>query len=91
MYSASAVVNKVIHYVYTWLPRTAKNDSKERKKDSRKRKKSVNFSQSVKEQLEISYRPRSFKSFNRLLSTPNDSKVCLHFLPKDYKEDGVFS
>ena len=75
----------------TWLPRTAKNDSKVRKKDSRKRKKRVNFSQSVKEQLKIIYRTRSFKRFNRLPSTPDGSKVCLHFLPKDYTADGVFS
>ena len=92
MHSASTVVSKVIHYVYTWLPRTAKNDSKERKKDSRKGKKRVNFSQSVKEQLEIGYRTlESFKSFKRRSSTPDDSRDCPHFLSKDYKEDGVYS
>ena len=91
MYSESTVVSKVIHYVYTWLPRISKQDSKECKKDSRKRKKRVNFSQSVKERLEISYRTRSFKRFNRFPSTLDGSKICLHFLPQDYKEDGVFS
>ena len=79
MHFASTVVGEVIHYVYTWLPRTVKNDSIERKKDSRKRKKRVNFSESMKE---ISY---------RTLETLDDSRVCLHFLSKGYKEDGVFS
>ena len=92
MNSASTVVGKVIHYVYTWLPRTAKKYTKERKKDSRKRKRCVNFSQSVKDQGEINSRMlESVKSSNRLPSTPDGPKVCLHFLPKDYKEDGVFS
>ena len=92
MHSASIAVGKVIHYVYTWLPRTAKKYTKERKKDSRKRKRRVNFSQSVKDQGEINSRMlESFKSSNRLPNTPDGPKVCLHFLPKDYKEDGVFS
>ena len=92
MHSASTVVGKVIHYVYTWLPRTSKKYTKERKKDSRKRKRRVNFSQSVKDQGEINSRMlESVKSSNRLPSTPDGPKVCLHFLPKDYKEDGVFS
>ncbi|CAH3195730.1 unnamed protein product, partial [Porites evermanni] len=92
MNSASSIVGQVIHCVYTWLPRTAKNKTKERKKDPRGQKKCVNFSRIVKEQSETNYRTlESFKGSNRLPSTPDGSKVCLHFLPKDYKEQSVFS
>ncbi|CAH3191321.1 unnamed protein product [Porites evermanni] len=93
MHSASTVVGKVIHYVYTWIPGNAKNDSKEPEKDTRKRKRRVNFSQSVKDQSEITSRiHESFKSSKQLLSTPDGYKVCLHFQrSKAYKEDGVFS
>ena len=92
MNSASSIVGQVIHCVYTWLPRTAKNKTKERKKDPRGQKKCVNFSRIVKEQSETNYRTlESFKGSNRLPSTPDGPKVCLHFLPKDYKEQSVFS
>ena len=88
MNSASSIVGEVIHCVYTWLPRTVKNKTKERKKDPRGQKKGVNFSQIVKEQNETNHRTlESFKGSNRLPSTPDSPKVCLHFLPKDYKED----
>ena len=91
MHSASTVVSKVISTMSTRGSHKLRK-TKERKKDSRKRRKRVNFSQSVKEQLEISYRTLdSFKSFNRHPSTPDNSRVCLHFLSKDYQEDGVFS
>ena len=93
MHSASTVVGKVIHYVYTWIPKTAKNDTKEPEKDTRKRKRRVNFSQSEKDQSEITSRMHeSFKSSNQLPSTPDGYNVCLHFQrSKAYKEDGVFS
>ena len=56
MASASNIVGQVIHYVHTWLLKTAKNASG-RKKDFRKCKKRVNFSQplTLKEKSEISY------------------------------------
>lgn len=92
MNSASTIVGQVIHCVYTWLPRTAKNKTKEQKKGHQGQKKRVNFSQQVKEQSEVNSRMlESSKSSNRLPSTPDGPKVCLHFQPKDYKEDGVFS
>lgn len=92
MNSASTIVGQVIHCVYTWLPRTAKNKTKEQKKGPRVEKKRVNVSQQVKEKSGISYRMLgSFKSSNGLPSTPDGYKVCLHFLSKDYKEDPVFS
>lgn len=92
MNSASTIVGQVIHCVYTWLPRTPKNKTKEQKKGHQGQKKRVNFSQQVKEQSEVNSRMlESYKSSNRLPSTPDGPKVCLHFLPKDYKEDGVFS
>ena len=90
--SVWTIVGQVIHCVYTSLSRTAKNKTKEQKKDHEGQKKRVNFSQRVKEQSEVNSRMlESYKSSNRLPSTPDCPKVCLHFLPKDYKEDGVFS
>lgn len=92
MNSASTIVGQVIHCVYIWVPRTAKNKTKEQKKGHQGQKKRVNFSQQVKEQSEVnSQMLESYKSSNRLPSTPDRPKVCLHFLPKDDKEDGVFS
>ena len=92
MNSAPTIVGQVIHCVYTWLPRTAKNKTKEQKKGHRGQKKRVNFSQQVKEQSEVNSRMlESYESSNRLPSTPDGPNVCLHFLPKDYNEGGVFS
>ena len=73
----SNIVGKMFHYVYTWLPRTAAN-VKEGKKDSRKRKKRVNFSQPITEKNDISYIPvEDLKSSHGLPSTPVGSKVML--------------
>ena len=77
--TASSVFGQVIHYVYTWLPETAKN-SRRSKKDSRKRR--VNFSQSVKDKSEGSFPIPASKSSHGLPSTPNSSKFLLvHSLP----------
>ena len=74
---ASSVFGQVIHYVYTWLPETAKN-SRRSKKDSRQcNKKRVNFSQSVKDLSESSLPLAALKSSHGLPSTPNISKLIL--------------
>lgn len=78
---ASSIFGQVIHYVYTWLPMTAKN-SKRSKKDSRQCKKRVNFSQSAKDKSESSLPIAALKSSHGLPSTPNCSKLLLlHSLP----------
>ena len=87
MNSVSNTFGRVIHYVYTWLPRTAKNAKEPRKKD-RQCKKRVNFSQPLKEKSEISYHTlEGLKSSHGLPSTPNGSKVILlHSLANGYEE-----
>ena len=88
----SNVVGQMFHYVYTWLPRTAAN-VKERKKDSRKRKKRINFSQPLNEKNDISYIPlEDLKSSHGLPSTPTASKVMLfRSFPNGCEGQGMFS
>ena len=77
MDSISNIVGQVINYVYTWLPKTAKN-AKERKRNSLQRKKRVNFLQSMKEPSAVNYRTlQGFKSSQSLPSTPDVSNLIL--------------
>lgn len=88
---ASSIFGQVIHYVYTWLPMTAKN-SKRSKKDSRQCKKRVNFSQSAKDKSESSLPIAALKSSHGLPSTPNCSKlVLLHSIPGACQKQEIFS
>ena len=83
MASTSNIVAQFIHYVYTWLPRTAKN-ARGRKKNSRKCKKRVNFSQplTLEEKSEISYHQlEGLKSSHGFPSTPTGpTDISLHSL-----------
>lgn len=93
MDSASNIFGQVIHYVYSWLPKTAKK-SREKKKDSRQCKKRVNFSQPLcGDKSEASYPTLGIlKSSHGLPSTPNSSNVLLlHSLPDICEGQGVFS
>ena len=75
----SNIVGQIYHYVYTWLPRTAEN-AKGGKKDSRKHKKRVNFSEPHK----------GLKSSHGLPNTPTGSKVMLlRSLPNGCDQQGV--
>lgn len=87
MASTSSVFGQVIHFVYTWLPKTAKN-IKGKKKGSRQCKKRVNFSQPLNDKSETSSTILAFlESSHGLPSTPNASKVLiLRSLPKGQAE-----
>lgn len=77
MASESNIFGEVINCVYTWIPKTPKN-GKRPDKDSRKRKKRMNFSQPLNQKGEVSYRKlEGLESSHGLPSTPTGSKFML--------------
>ena len=55
MASLSSSVGQVIHYVYTWIPETAKNVKERKSRNSQRRTKHVNFAQCIKEKNRLGY------------------------------------
>ena len=83
MASVPNLLNQVIHYVYTWMPKTTKKAVQRKMKVSKKRKKRVNFAQPIKERNSIDCQHLSdLQSSHRPPSTPALSKlVLLHTYP----------
>ena len=55
MASLSNRVGHTIHYVYTWIPKTAKNAKERKSRNCQRRTKHVNFAQSIKERNRLDY------------------------------------
>ncbi|XP_044171037.1 uncharacterized protein LOC114969035 [Acropora millepora] len=55
MASLSNSVGHIIHYVYTWIPKTAKNAKEQKSRNCQRRTKHVNFAQSIKERNRLDY------------------------------------